>query len=44
MCQSPTLMSIVLRDPSSSVRMAALRVIDTFVNDSLPVLKLAVEE
>ncbi|XP_063860757.1 HEAT repeat-containing protein 6-like isoform X2 [Scylla paramamosain] len=43
MCQNPSLMTCVLRDPSLSVRMAALQVINTFLLDSCKVLTLAVE-
>ncbi|XP_050714863.1 HEAT repeat-containing protein 6-like [Eriocheir sinensis] len=43
MCQNPSLMTCVLRDPSLSVRMAALQVINTFLLDSSKVLTLAVE-
>ncbi|XP_069168799.1 HEAT repeat-containing protein 6 isoform X1 [Procambarus clarkii] len=43
MCQSPSLMTSVLKDPSPSVRMASLQVINTFLLDSSQVLTLAVE-
>ncbi|XP_071518174.1 HEAT repeat-containing protein 6 isoform X2 [Panulirus ornatus] len=43
MCQTPSLMTSVLKDPSPSVRMASLQVINTFLIDSSQVLTLAVE-
>ncbi|XP_042229695.1 HEAT repeat-containing protein 6-like isoform X2 [Homarus americanus] len=43
MCQTPSLMTSVLKDPSPSVRMASLQVINTFLLDSSQVLTLAVE-
>ncbi|XP_053631163.1 HEAT repeat-containing protein 6 isoform X1 [Cherax quadricarinatus] len=43
MCQAPSLMTSVLKDPSASVRMASLQVINTFLLDSSQVLTHAVE-
>ncbi|XP_042874779.1 HEAT repeat-containing protein 6-like [Penaeus japonicus] len=44
MCQNPSLMTSVLKDPSPSVRMASLQVINTFLLDSSQVLTLAVDD
>ncbi|XP_068227049.1 HEAT repeat-containing protein 6 isoform X2 [Palaemon carinicauda] len=44
MCQSPSLMTSVLKDPSPLVRMASLQVINTFLLDSSQVLTLAVDK
>ncbi|XP_064083632.1 HEAT repeat-containing protein 6-like isoform X2 [Macrobrachium nipponense] len=43
MCQNPSLMTSVLKDPSPLVRMASLQVINTFLLDSSQVLTFAVD-
>ncbi|KAB7495472.1 HEAT repeat-containing protein 6, partial [Armadillidium nasatum] len=44
MCQTPSLMTCILRDPSPSARMSALQVINTFLMDSQQVLHMAVDD
>ncbi|KAK7075377.1 hypothetical protein SK128_007681, partial [Halocaridina rubra] len=43
MCQTPSLMTSVLKDPSPSVRMAALQVMNTFLLDSSQVFAMALD-
>ncbi|KAK7070059.1 hypothetical protein SK128_021268 [Halocaridina rubra] len=43
MCQTPSLMTSVLKDPSPSVRMAALQVMNTFLLNSSQVFAMALD-